>query len=372
MRARQGIIVKSVLPNPKADMRLLLPFFDDSSLIFAVFLADMLDDRGHEVVLCDTAARSGALSARQRATHLGARAVRTAPSLIPVMDQVKPDAVITSKATPEIKRHLADMSHADRRGGPCWVAFMPGLEFTPETGIRNRIDFDAVFTNTVTHRDLFQRIAPPRSGRVVSFGHPYFRHPDIWRGPDAAGRPGPGDIVFFPQAISPVTKRGRIHMLRVLDAIARANPDRRVVIKLRHLPGENARHSHRELHAYPDLAKRLRGGVARNVAWASGTMADALSGAACAITCTSTAAMDAIAAGVPTAVHTQYVEAYRDPLSAPMRREFAGSGIDLPLRDLLDLRIPRPDPTWMAERFRGDDLYDELEAIIGRFATLRS
>jgi hypothetical protein len=186
-----------------------------------------------------------------------------------------------------------------------------------------------------------------------------------------AGDDPAGDIVFFPQAISPRTRAGRLHVLRALDAMARAAPGRRVVVKLRHLPGENAAHVHRETYPYPALARALARGTGRapapNLVWADGPAEAALAGAACALTCTSTAAMDAISAGVPTAVHTGYVENHRDPLAAAMAREFAGSGLDLPLAELLRLRLRRPAAAWMETRFRGDDLFEELEEVVARF-----
>jgi hypothetical protein len=72
-------------------------------------------------------------------------------------------------------------------------------------------------------------------------------------------------------------------------AIARAHPDRRVWIKLRHLPGENAGHLHKEEFDYPSLLPDLPGGAPANLDVTAISMAESLQRAGVGITCTSTA-----------------------------------------------------------------------------------
>ena len=48
-----------------------------------------------------------------------------------------------------------------------------------------------------------------------------------------------------------------MHMLQALAAMARANPDHTVWIKLRHLPNENQKHLHLERYHYPGLLEEL-------------------------------------------------------------------------------------------------------------------
>jgi hypothetical protein len=175
------------------------------------------------------------------------------------------------------------------------------------------------------------------------------------------------EVWFFAQAISPRTRASRLHMLRVLAAIARAHPDRPVRLKLRHLPGENAAHLHREEHDYPALLAALPGGRPANLDLVAGPMATALERAGIGITCTSTAAADLLGAGIPTLVHLDYVENYLDPLVAPMRAMFAGSGLIAGLEDLLALRCPPPDPAWLAGFLCPRDLGARVLAAIAAF-----
>lgn len=88
----------------------------------------------------------------------------------------------------------------------------------------------------------------------VSFGHPSFLLPETLSPQELAKR---RDINFFTQALSPSNRRRRMHMLQAMAAIARANPERTVWIKLRHLPHEDKQHLHLEKHSYPDLLKTV-------------------------------------------------------------------------------------------------------------------
>jgi len=346
-------------------MRFLAPFNDDSSLIFAASIAAPLRSRGHtvEYLYIREADKPDQLSQRQLRQHLGDWPFEVActTDLFQKQTLVRSDAVLVSKVVEPMSRALGDDGYKTLRDRPCFIAFHPGLELTPQRGLINRRNFDAYFLKNRHHQDRFNSLHKSRHWQHVSFGHPYAMFPAELR------RPTSGNVYFFAQAMSPKSLRSRQHVVRVLAAIARANPDRTVVVKLRHLPDENRNHVHREEYPYPEIIAGFPGGVPPNLAVSDCSMQEALADAACCITCTSTAAIDSISAGVPVAVYLDYVDFLSDKLRQPMRDEFDASGIVTPLQDLLHLRVPRPDPLWMSSRFRDDGLYDEIVQVVTAF-----
>ena len=96
-------------------------------------------------------------------------------------------------------------------------------------------------------------------------------------------------------------------------------------------------------------------------------MDEALAAAGFCITCTSTAAMDAIGAGVPTMVYVDYPENYLDPLAKPMRQEFKESGLLAGIPQIMELAASTASPQWYNSRFRGEDFLNELIHAVQSF-----
>ena len=211
--------------------------------------------------------------------------------------------------------------------------------------------------------DYTQQVGQSTQGwQEIGFGHPSVIRPEAPPA-DLADR---RDIYFFPQALSPSTLRGRLHVLRVMAAIAKANPERRVLIKLRHLPSENRQHLHLEKYDYPGLMAQL-GPLPANLLLTDITMEEALETAAIGITCTSTAAMDLLRAGLPCMVYLDFVDAYRDPLVPPMRQMFQGSGVITSTEDLLNLKPGVLNPQWLEDMFCPADLGARVLETVDRF-----
>lgn len=247
----------------------------------------------------------------------------------------------------------------------CVIAFQGGLEFDLARGFHNRCHADAVFIVpqggiAACHHHMRHEDTGPQ---YIGFGHPAFVSPGTPVDP-AMRR----DIYFFAQVISPVTRGGRLHILKMLAAIARANPDRTVWLKLRHLPHENKRLLHRERYSYADLIGTPGLSVPDNLRLTLDSMEEILENASLGITCTSTAAVDLIRAGVPTLVYLDYVENYLDPLAALMRRLFSGSNLVAGLEDVLHLRAQAPDPAWLKTLFcPADRLVAQIQEAIEQF-----
>lgn len=346
-------------------MRIALPFHDDSGLIFAVKIGRELERRGHVPVyihIHEARVPDSKLSARQIALSLGKRGVDASVAEKDfISDAVLASfqAVIASRVVAPVQKALANPVFRNRRDRPRFVGFMAGLDFRPENGVANRLWFDAVFLNTPADRDLFRSKTRRGDDQHVSYGHPYYIRPERLRAPA-----GNAPIYFFAQAISPQTLGGRLHMLHLLYALAHKYPERRIVIKLRHLPEENRLHQHKELFSYPWIMERFAPPPPPNLVFDASSMEAALADAGYAITCTSTAAMDAVSAGVPTFVYLDYVENYMDPLCEPMRKLCGPGDLVRPLRDIMALQVRAPNLTWVNSIFRGPDLYDELIAVM--------
>lgn len=344
-------------------MRLLVPFFDDSTLIFATRMRELAARRGWQTELPYFLDKSGegTLSERQMALHnMPMSAPLPAEAFLPMLEGC--DAILACRVPAFVSQPLKSGAYVARRDRPCFIAFQPGLEFTPQRGFRNRALFDTVFLNAADHLEIIgaRDLAAART-RDLRYGHPYFLKPP----PQAQARGR--NIYFFAQAISPVTRRSREHLIDVLIAIAEANPDRDLVLKLRHLPHENALHVHKENHAYPDLIEARGEAMPPNLRYSACSMEEALEDAALCLTCTSTAAMDAVSQGIPTLVYTSYVDYWKDRMSAAMEREFEGSGLLASLSRVLRLEARPPRSGWLDARFvTPDGLLDDIEAAIAR------
>lgn len=348
-------------------MMVALPVLEDSSLIFARRVGSMLTSRGHGVFYIHVQERHisrSKLSERQIEESLGQAGLDGSISEAGFMRDdflANFGAVVVSRSFTEMRTWLKRERFRNRSDRPRFVSFLAGLDFMPRKGVDNRLWFDAVFLNNPADCDLFRRLTQRDDDQIVSWGHPYFVRPKTWRelAPDAP-------IYMFAQAISPPSLAARLHILHMLHTLARLHPERKIVLKLRHLPNENDNHVHKEIFSYPWLQERYGPPPPPNLHFETGPIGEALAQAGATITCTSTAAMDSISAGVPAFVYLDYVQNYLDPLCRPMRAIFEKSGAIAPLGEILRLNAPAPPPeAWMARSMRDEAaLCDALDAAI--------
>jgi len=346
---------------------IVILFSDDSTLIFARRMREVLQAAEPDcLVEMAWFTDESALSYRQITQLLpqGPDRVLGGKQLVSLMRDPSVSAIFTSRVYRAMQRPLNSPVARWSGNRPCILSFLGGLDFFPAQGFARRRNCDAVYLFPRAAIDAYrEQVGQSTQGwQETGFGHPSVIRP---AGPpaDLAER---RDIYFFTQALSPSTLRGRLHMLRVMAAIARANPERRVFIKLRHLPSENRRHLHLEKHDYPGLMERL-GPLPSNLLLTDITMEEALETAALGITCTSTAAMDLLRAGLPAMVYLDFVDAYRDPLVPPMRKMFQGSGIITSTEDLLHLKPGALNPQWLEDMFCPDDLGARVLKTVDRF-----
>lgn len=175
-------------------------------------------------------------------------------------------------------------------------------------------------------------------------------------------RPAPGgtDLVFAVQAIVPRLHADRTRVARMLVAAAKAAPGRRVVVKLRAASGE--RQTHDEEDGYPELLAAL-GPLPQNLVLSTASMSAALDTAEGLVTVSSTAAIEAIARGVPViALDTFGVS---EELINPV---FEGSGLFGDEGDVIARRFRHPDPAWLDDNYfhpaADDDWLPRVEALV--------
>lgn len=342
----------------KNKMKILLPFFDDSTLFFATSMYEHLSKKGLNAEIVEDVSSNGHVGVSERQFNEIAAGIprKKTSDLFTKTEQLSQySAVLISKTTVEL-RELLNSDYKLHEKRPKFVTFYPGLEFTPLKGFKNREFYDAIYFNNYDHLKLYKSIYSHREKeQYLSYGHPYLKMPMSQKEPNS------GAVYFFAQALSPATYESRRHIVDILIAIAKKNPARKVVLKLRHLPNENTEHVHKEKYDYVSL---LPNEVPENFELSAKNMKECLDDASIAITCTSTAAMDAISAGVNTLVYTEYVEYYQDKLARYMNKEFLGSNLLTSLDDLLHLRVSKPNDDWLKDNFRSEDFFDDITSYL--------
>ncbi|TMR11881.1 DUF6716 putative glycosyltransferase, partial [Nonomuraea zeae] len=165
-----------------------------------------------------------------------------------------------------------------------------------------------------------------------------------------AGPGGGNRVVFATQAKVPREREQRERILLALAELAGRRPDLDVVVKLRALEGE--RQTHNERHHYQRLWREM--GEPGRLAFAAGPMHEQLGRAAGFVTVSSTAALEAIALGVPSLVLSDF------GVSAEMiNLVFEGSGLLGTLGELADGGFRTAAAEWCAANYfhpaeRGD------------------
>ena len=168
------------------------------------------------------------------------------------------------------------------------------------------------------------------------------------------------DLVFAAQAVVPRTADDRTRVLELLIAAARADPSRRVVIKVRGVAGE--RQTHEEHLSYPELLEQATD-VPANLVVSSAPMSAALDEAQGLMTVSSTAAIEAIARGIP--VITLDVFGVTGKL---INTVFEGSGLFGGEEVVVRREFRHPDPDWLDDNYfhmiEDDDVAVQLEALV--------
>lgn len=168
------------------------------------------------------------------------------------------------------------------------------------------------------------------------------------------------DVVFAAQAKVPAEPDDRVRVLEALAELARRRGDLRVVVKVRARRGEAQ--THVEEHGYADLLDRLAD-VPSNLVVEDGPMAAKLARAGALVTVSSTAALEAVALGLPVLLLDDFGVS-----PGMINTVFEDSGLFGSTRDLVEGRFRHADAAWTADNYfhgRGDDDWSrQLHALV--------
>lgn len=148
------------------------------------------------------------------------------------------------------------------------------------------------------------------------------------------------DLIFAAQALVPAERAEREVLADMLLRAAEARPNRRVVVKLRSRPGEAETHLERD--AYAELLQNRP----PNLVFSYEPMSLALSRAEGLVTVSSTAAVEAIARGIPVIALDTF--GVHKPL---LNTVFVGSGLLGGADEVIARRFRHPSPDWMRDNY---------------------
>lgn len=274
----------------------------------------------------------------------------------------RPDVVLVATRGPQARVILRELARLDPR--PVLVSGLPGIS-VPATRkalyFRHQADLFVIHS----HREVREfRALAARNGwsRSIALASLPFAGGD---GIPEPAEPGGTDLVFAVQSIVPAEPAERRRIARMLLRAAEACPERRVVVKVRAVAGE--RQTHDEAHPIPELIAAELAADGRpmpsNLVISSGSMAAALDTAEGLVTVSSTAAIEAIARGIPViALDTFGVS---DALINPV---FTGSGLFAGEDDVVGRRFRHPSPRWLYDDYfhpvGDDDLHQRIAELV--------
>ncbi|WP_431771901.1 DUF6716 putative glycosyltransferase [Streptomyces cucumeris] len=273
----------------------------------------------------------------------------TGPGFVRAMDRDRYDIIVLSLVGGAVQAMVHGLAHAWRGAArrPVVVTGYVGVVYEKlADGLLLRHGADVVLANSrhdaERFREVYRGVGAPADS-VVECALPFLggaRYDERAR----LGRAHPGGtVVFAVQPSVPDNRADRTYLLRRAVEHARSHPDREVVVKLRSKPGEHT--THIEELPYQKLIDRLGDGVPANLRLAYGNMGEVLDTTDLLVTVSSTAALESLHRGVPTAVLTDL--GIREALG---NHHFLGSGC-LASWDELDAgHRPEPDPGWLARQ----------------------
>ncbi|MEU9111829.1 DUF6716 putative glycosyltransferase [Streptomyces sp. NPDC048483] len=243
-------------------------------------------------------------------------------------------------------------------------------------GLLLRHGADVVLANSRHDADRFREVyrgVGADDGSVVECalpflgGEPYADDRAAGKGdPSAQQGREPYTVVFAAQPSVPESRADRTYLLRRAVEHARRHPDREVLIKLRSKPGEHT--THIEELPYQKLAAKAPGGLPANCRLVYGNMGEVLDRTDLMVTVSSTAALESLHRGIPTAVLTDL--GIREALG---NHSFLGSGCLASWDELDEGHRPEPDAEWLARQgVAADGPYEKaFDAARARVTELR-
>jgi hypothetical protein len=302
------------------------------------------------------------LDAALRESTLGAPAVLDLAALAEWVRDIQPDVVLLSLRGPLIKVVVrAVLGAAITR--PVLISGLPGISI-PATrrAVAHRAQADLFVLHSKREVREFTALAAEMQveHRFALATLPFM----TGSGEDDEARAN-GDVVFAAQAKVPIEREERLALLGWLAEAARAFPHRRVVVKVRALPGEQQTHA--EKYDFGTLMGEMVPPAPANMVVAGGSMGVHLSTAGALVTVSSTAAIEAVALGVPVLVLNDF------GVSRQMiNLVFEGSGLLGDSADLLAGRFNKPNAEWLDDNYFHDAAEDNWIAQTEELLAVRA
>jgi CheY-like chemotaxis protein len=281
-------------------------------------------------------AASSATPGRDRVRVLGL------PALLALLARERPDVLLLACTGPVVST-LTRLRRLRGPQRPVLLTGLPGISIPASRRavlLRRACDLFVVHSHRERHAfvEAAAEVAPGLDFALARL--PFL--PAAEAGVRSAAAPDPeAPLVFAAQALVPRDRADREAVLRALAAAAPA------VVKLRAGAGEQQ--THRETYPYDVLWSDLvaRGEVtAGSVGFVTGSMGQALDASRGLVTVSSTAALEAIAAGRPLLVVDDF------GISAELiNLVFEGSGCTGGLAGLASEPLHTPDPGWLVENY---------------------
>lgn len=284
--------------------------------------------------------------------------------LLGLIERERPDIVLLAATGPTVRTIAAQRRIRLNRHRPVLLTGLPGISL-PATrrAVEWRGGCDLMLVHSRRERRAFAELAA-ESGSELTIG--LARLPFLTPAGGDGYRPartaaaGP-DVVFAAQAKVPPTRGQR---RAVLLALAQVSPAATAVVKLRATTGEEQ--THREVFPYHLLWEELvaEGRVrADAVRFVTGSMSAALQRARACVTVSSTAVLEAMAAGLEVLVLADF------GVSAEMINVvFEHSDCLGTLEDLRRGRFRRPAEAWLTDNYfhpeSDDDWLDQLVRLM--------
>ena len=221
--------------------------------------------------------------------------------LVPALASAKPDVLIVALPGGGCQAILHLLAAAGLPNRPLVLTGYVGVVYEKVVeGLLLRAGADIVAANSPADleffRTVFAGVGLPTSSLALT------RLPFLGEsGPRASRR---FTVTFAGQPGVPNTKWHRRYVVDRLAEHAVRHPTREVLIKLRSLPGEQAAHT--ELYPYDELFRGLGADRPANLKLAGGPMGRVLNRTDLLLTVSSTAAVEAIHRGIPTALLTDF------------------------------------------------------------------
>jgi len=223
---------------------------------------------------------------------------------------------------------------------PVVVTGLPGISIPAQRGaVQYRRHSDLVVVHSLRERRAFAELAS-RLGAGVEFGLATMPFARV-TGP----REGGTDLVFAAQAIVPREPAERQAVADMLVAAAHADPSRRVVLKLRSRTERGENETHYERFRLVDMLRDRP----PNLVVAHEPMREALDRAEGLVTVSSTAAIEAMARGIPV-IALDTFGVHKTLLNTVFRASGLLGGAD----DVIARRFRHPHPLWLRDNYFHD------------------